>query len=234
MNAHSTIAVIDLDEVDLTAANQLLQAKNGTDQKAHMRVVNPRGTHALACGIDAPVDIEIDGHTGYFCAGMNKSARIAVNGNAGQGVAENMMSGEVRVKGDASQAAGATAHGGLLIIEGNAASRCGISLKGADIVVGGDIGHMSCFMAQSGRVVVLGDAGDALGDSLYEARIYVRGAVKSLGADCVEKDMRDEHRAELAELLERAGHGDVDVSEFRRYGSARTLYNFNIDNVGAY
>lgn len=234
MNAHGAIELIDLDTVDLTAANQVLQAKNGTEQSAHMRVVNPRGSHALACGLDAPVDVEIEGHTGYFCAGMNKTARVTVNGNAGQGVAENMMSGEVRIKGDASQAAGATAHGGLLIIEGNAASRCGISLKGADIVVGGDIGHMSCFMAQAGRVVVLGDAGDALGDSLYEARIYVRGTVKSLGADCVEKEMHDEHRAELAELLERAGYGDVDPAGFRRYGSARQLYNFNIDNTGAY
>ena len=234
MNVHSNIAVIDLDETDLTAANQALQARNGTDQTAHLQVVNPRGSHALACGVDAPVDIEIEGHTGYFCAGMNKTARITVNGNAGQGVAENMMSGEVRVKGDASQAAGASAHGGLLVIEGNAASRCGISLKGADIVVGGDIGHMSCFMAQAGRVVVLGDAGDALGDSLYEARIYVRGEVKSLGADCVEKEMRDEHLAELSDLLGRAGYGDVDPAGFRRYGSARTLYNFDIDNVGAY
>ena len=28
--------------------------------------------------------------------------------------------------------------------------------------------------------------------------------------------------------------GEVDPSEFRRYGSARELYHFHIDNVGAY
>jgi len=51
----------------------------------------------------------------------------------------------------------------------------------------------------------------------------------------VAKDMRDEHKAELFALLEQAGEaGKVDVSEFKRYGSARTLYNFNIDNAGAY
>ena len=38
-------------------------------------------------------------------------------------------------------------------------------------------------MAQAGRIVICGDAGDALGDSLYEAVIYVRGKVSSLGAD---------------------------------------------------
>ena len=105
------------------------------------------------------------------------------------------------VTGNASQAAGATARGGLVVVEGDASARCGISLKGGDIVVKGSIGHMSAFMAQTGRIVALGDAGDALGDSIYEARIYVRGAVKSLGADCVEKELRDEHVTELARAL---------------------------------
>ena len=107
-------------------------------------------------------------------------------------------------------------------------------MKGVDIVVGGSVGHMSAFMAQKGRLVVCGDAGDALGDSIYEARLYVRGAVACLGADCVEKEMREEHLAELRELLERAGLGDLDARGFRRYGSARRLYNFHIDNAGSY
>ena len=51
-------------------------------------------------------------------------------------------------------------------------------MKGIDIVVHGNIGHMSAFMAQSGNLVVLGDAGDALGDSIYEARLFVRGKVR--------------------------------------------------------
>ncbi|MBZ0122951.1 MAG: protein GlxC, partial [Roseovarius sp.] len=116
---------------------------------------------------------------------------------------------------------------------GNAASRCGISMKGIDIVVHGNIGHMSAFMAQTGNLVVLGDAGDSLGDSLYEARLFVRGKVKSLGADCIEKEMRPEHIEILRDLLERAG-ADARPEEFRRYGSARTLYNFHVDNVSAY
>jgi glutamate synthase domain-containing protein 3 len=221
---------IDLAAAGLREANAALQAA----KEGGFRIVNPRGAHALACGLDGPLLVEIAGHTGYYCAGMNKAATVVVKGNAGQGVAENMMSGEVRVEGDVSQSAGATAHGGLLVIEGNAAARCGISLKGADIVVKGDVGHMSMFMAQAGRLVVLGDAGDSLGDSLYEARIYVRGQVKSLGADCIEKPMRDEHRAELRELLARAGAADIAVERFRRYGSARELYHFKIENVSAY
>ena len=65
-------------------------------------------------------------------------------------------------------------------------------MKGIDIVVKGSVGHMSAFMAQAGNLVVLGDAGEALGDSIYEARLYVRGKPKSLGADCIEKAMREE------------------------------------------
>ena len=77
--------------------------------------------------------------------------------------------------------------GGLLVIKGNASSRCGISMKGIDIVVHGNIGHMSAFMAQSGNMVVLGNAGEALGDSLYEARLFVRGSVKSSARTALKK-----------------------------------------------
>jgi glutamate synthase domain-containing protein 3 len=226
----STAVTIDLGAASTRQINQLLAS---SDAPKAVRITNPQGAHALACGLDAELDVTIDGHVGYYCAGMNKLATITVEGNAGVGVAENMMSGLVRVTGDASQSAGATAHGGLLVIEGNAAARCGISMKGVDIVVGGNIGHMSAFMAQAGRLVVCGDAGEALGDSLYEARIYVRGSVASLGADCVAKPVRAEHLAELKQLLDAAGF-DADPTEFTRYGSARTLYNFHVDNASAY
>ena len=80
---------------------------------------------------------------------------------------------------------------------------------------------------------MLGDSGSDLGDSIYEAQIYVRGAVASLGADCVEKPMAEEHTASLAELLARAGL-DADATSFRRFGSARKLYHFSIDNMEDY
>ena len=197
-------------------------------------IENPSGAHNVAVGVNAPVQIGIDGHVGYYAAGMNQQAEITINGNAGTGVAENMMSGTVWVKGNASQSAGATAHGGLLVIEGDAAARCGISMKGVDIVVGGNVGHMSAFMAQAGRLVVRGDAGEALGDSIYETRIYLRGTPASLGADCVAKEMTDEHHAELAYLLKSAGFEDDDTRPYTRYGSARSLYHFHVDNASTY
>ena len=167
---------------------------------------------------------------------MNKLAAVTIHGNAGVGVAENMMSGSVHVRGDASQSAGATAHGGLLVIDGNAGARCGISMKGIDIVVKGSIGHMSAFMAQAGSLVVLRRCRrGARRLALRGEALRARGTVTSLGADCIEKEMRDEHRALLRHKLDAARlNGEVDVAEFRRYGSARNLYHFNVDNAGAY
>lgn len=226
----NAVESVDLSTVPVRELNRRLhRAAAGSS----WRVAAPMGKHNLAVGLDVDLDVDIDGHVGYYCAGMNQRAVVHVHGNAGVGLAENMMSGRVHVHGDASASAGATAHGGLLVIDGNAAARCGISMKGVDIVVGGDVGHMSAFMGQAGRLVVCGDAGDALGDSIYEARLYVQGAVRSLGADCVEKPLLEEHVAELAQLLADAGRSD-DPTAFRRYGSARRLYNFHVDHAAAY
>jgi glutamate synthase domain-containing protein 3 len=224
---------IDLSNSSVRELNQALHAQSSDLVEREWVVANPGGKHNLAVGLNQALSVDIEGHAGYYCAGMNQQASVTVHGNAGVGVAENMMSGVVRVKGSASQSAGATAHGGLLVIEGDAGARCGISMKGVDIVVGGSIGHMSCFMAQAGRLLVCGDAGDALGDSLYETRIYVKGNVKSLGSDCIEKEVRAEHLEEVRELLNRAGF-DEDPASFKRYGSARELYNFKVDNAAAY
>ncbi|MBF2713390.1 GXGXG domain-containing protein [Agrobacterium vitis] len=226
--------VFDLSQTPLREMNSALHAVTSVANDTNFEIINPRGHHAVAVGIDSPVTVEVKGSVGYYCAGMNDGGTVTVHGSAGPGVAENMMSGTVIIEGDASQYAGATGQGGLLVIKGNAASRCGISMKGIDIVVQGNIGHMSAFMGQSGHLVVLGDAGEALGDSLYEAKLFVRGTVKSLGADCVEKQMKPKHLEKLAELLAKAGIADVKPEEFKRYGSARKLYNFNIDNADAY
>jgi glutamate synthase domain-containing protein 3 len=227
--------VMDLAQVSVRDLNQALHDLGPDTNATNWQVLNPRGRHALAVGLDADITVEIDGHAGYYCAGMNKRATLIVHGNVGVGVAENMMSGFVHVRGDASQAAGATARGGMLVIDGNAAARCGISLKGGDIVVKGSVGHMSAFMAQAGTLVVLGDAGDSLGDSIYEAHLYIRGKVAGLGADCIEKPLADRHRTELYAKLQQAGlAGQVDVGAFRRYGSARQLYHFHVDHAAAY
>ena len=221
---------VDLAQASLRQLNQQLHAASA----GSFTVVNPQGAHAVACGISTDIHVTVEGSVGYYCAGMHQQGSVMIQGNAGTGLAENMMSGTVRVTGSATMSAGATAQGGVLIVEGNAGARCGISMKGVDIVVGGDIGHMSAFMAQSGNLLVLGDAAADLGDSIYEADIFVRGEVDSLGTDCVEKELRPEHQQTIERLLAVA---DLDqtasIDDFTRYGSARALYNFHIDDVDA-
>ena len=218
----------DLAETSVRELNQFLHAELPGSEVTRINVQNPNGQHSIGAGLDCPVEVEIHGHAGYFIAGMNKQARVTVNGNVGWSVGENMMSGEVRVKGHASESAGASAHGGLLVIDGDASSRCGISLKGGNVVVAGDVGHFSAFMAQAGTMVVCGNAGANLGDSIYEAVLYVGGTIDSLGADAREEPLEDSDVQTLRELL--AGSGiDSDAENFRRVASARSLYHWNAD-----
>jgi glutamate synthase domain-containing protein 3 len=218
----------DLTRASVRELNQFLHRDLPRSGVRHVEVLHPGGAHSIAVGIDHPVAIDVRGHAGYYLGGMNKLADIVVHGNAGWGVGENMMSGTIRVKGFASESAGASAHGGLLVIEGDASLRCGISMKGVDIVVGGSAGNYSAFMAQAGRLVICGDAGDGLGDSLYEAVLYVRGRIKSLGADAhIEEATEADHLA-LSELLEKAGL-PFDPTEFKRVASMRSLYHWNAD-----
>jgi glutamate synthase domain-containing protein 3 len=218
----------DLSARPVRALNQFLHGPAETLAGMHVLVSNPDGAHNIAVGLNAPVKVTIEGHAGYYAAGMNKFAEVIVEGSASTGVAENMMSGKVHVKGFASNSAGASAHGGLLVIDGDAGLRCGISLKGGDIVVGGSVGSFSGFMAQAGRMVICGDAGDALGDSLYEAVIYVRGAIKSLGADAQIEPLTGADIASINELLGAAGLR-YDPASFKRVASARALYHWNAD-----
>ena len=219
-------ARFDLAKQSVRDLNQFLHGDlKGVER---VRVDNPDGAHSIAVAVDAPVRIEVGGHAGYYAAGMNKQATVLIEGNAGPGVAENMMSGRVEVAGFASGGAGASAHGGLLVIRGDAGLRCGISLKGADIVVAGDVGSFSAFMAQAGRIVICGNAAEGLGDSLYEAVLYVRGTIQSLGADAEIQPMTAEDHASVKELLAAAGLKHAP-GEFKRVGSARKLYHWNAD-----
>ena len=57
---------------------------------------------------------------------------------------------------------------------------------------------------------------------------------KSLGADCIEKKMEKKHLNKISALLKKSEIKNIKPDSFKRYGSARKLYNFNIDNVSSY
>ena len=194
---------------------------------AGARVLEPRGRHNLAVGLTNRVAIDIEGNAGYFTGGLGKGPDVVVNGFVGWSAGENLMDGSVRVKGNASECAGASSHGGTIIIEGDASSRAGISLKGGTILVAGNVGHMGGFMAQAGLMLIGGDAGHALGDSLYEAVIYVAGKIASLGSDARIEELTEADVAAVKELAKVGGFDHIEPENVTRVTSAKQLYNFD-------
>ena len=225
---------LDFKKNSLRKINNFLQNLSYKNNKRDYVIKNPSGEHAVCAGLKEDISVNIKGHVGYYCGGMNQKANITIDGNAGTGVGENMMSGSIHVKGNVSQSAGATGHGGTIIVDGDASSRCGISMKGVNIIIKGSVGHMSAFMAQSGTLLICGNAGDALGDSIYETIIYLAGKPKSLGADCVEKKMTKTDLIKVKNLLKEGNIKKFKSKNFKKYGSARKLYNFKIDNLSEY
>jgi glutamate synthase domain-containing protein 3 len=200
----------------------------------HAVITEPLGRHNLAVGLTNRIGITIEGNAGYFIGGLGDGPDLTVDGFVGWAVGENLMSGTIRVRGSASQSAGASAHGGLIVIEGDASLRAGISLKGGTVAIAGDAGPMGAFMAQAGTILIGGDAGPGLGDSLYEAVIYVGGRVASLGADARVEELGDDDVLIVKELIDRAGFDHIEPGDVTRVASARSLYHFDTANSWAY
>jgi methylamine---glutamate N-methyltransferase subunit B len=215
---------LDVRALGVTDVNRCLRA---LPDGSEVTLVEPRGAHNLGVGLFNHIHITVDGNAGYYLAGLCDGPDVEVSGSVGWGLAENLMSGTVRVRGNASESAAASAHGGLVIVDGDASSRAGISLKGGSLAVAGDVGHMSAFMAQAGTILVGGDAGDSLGDSLYEAVIYVAGRIRSLGADARAEDLLESDIAMVRDLCAAAGFEHIDPENVTKVASAKQLYNFD-------
>ena len=57
---HAAVEVVDLETTSLRELNQRLHDLAAGAGPRHWRVVNPSGAHAVACGLDADVEVEID------------------------------------------------------------------------------------------------------------------------------------------------------------------------------
>jgi methylamine---glutamate N-methyltransferase subunit B len=204
------------------------------DDGAHADLSNPRGRHNIAVGLWHDAVVDIRGDVGYYVGALGERADITVRGSCGWGAGENLMSGSVRITGNASQSTGASAHGGTVVVHGSAGARTAASLKGGTVVIGGSIGHAGAFMAQAGTLLVCGDTGPGLGDSLYEAVIYVGGQIAGLGADAVVVPLADSDRDAIDALLGASGIAGPDPATFTRVESARTLYHFDHVQSHAY
>lgn len=69
---------VDLTDASVTKLNQALHAQAIELVESDWTVLNPKGEHNLAVGLDATLNVTIDGPTGYFAAGMNKTASVTI------------------------------------------------------------------------------------------------------------------------------------------------------------
>ena len=70
----------DLQKNGLRKLNSALHDQKENSNQTVWKITNPKGSHAIAVGIDAPIEVNIEGSTGYYCGGMNKQANINVKG----------------------------------------------------------------------------------------------------------------------------------------------------------
>jgi hypothetical protein len=224
-------STLDLARLSVREVNQLLHDADGGD----FLIENPRGLHAIAAGLDGDFNVSIDGPCRLLLrrheqAGLHHRQRqcrhrrgrehdVGPRAREGRRLAVGGRDGLRRPADRRRQRVGALRH----LAQGPRHRRQGlgrahVGLHGA----GGQPGRARRCRRGAGRLDLRGAA--------LRAR-----APKSLGSDCVAKDMGDAHKAALRQLLDAAGvGGEVDVAEFRRYGSARKLYNFHVDNLGSY
>ena len=78
---------VDLAKTPLRELNLDLHRQKDGANEASWEVLNPRGAHAVAVGVDAPINVEVKGSVGYYCGGMNKNATITVQSDDNTGFA---------------------------------------------------------------------------------------------------------------------------------------------------
>ena len=69
---------LDLSEIGLREVNKTLHAQAEDTNQTTWTIENARGSHAIACGLDAPIEVTVKGSTGYYCGGMNQLATINI------------------------------------------------------------------------------------------------------------------------------------------------------------
>jgi len=66
--------ILDLKKIGVRGVNSTLHDLP-QDSRQNFEIQNPQGQHSIACGLDAPLVVEIKGHVGFYCGGMNKFAK---------------------------------------------------------------------------------------------------------------------------------------------------------------
>jgi glutamate synthase domain-containing protein 3 len=67
---------IDLSVSSVRELNQALHDQVNHVEEREWVVTHANGAHNLAVGVNEAISVDIQGHAGYYCAGMNQKASI--------------------------------------------------------------------------------------------------------------------------------------------------------------
>ncbi len=218
---------IDLAELSVREANAQLRQLGEAGEA--VEILNPDARHHIGVGLTAPIDVNVQGSAGYFCAGLTDQARFQVSHNVGWGVGDNMYSGSVVVGGNAGAIPGVAIRGAEIVIKGNMGSRAGQVMKAGTLCCAGNANFMAGYMMYGGRIIILGDSGERVGEDMSSGEIYVAGNVQDLGSDAMLTDVDSKELQSVYEFLDRYGikapkgfSRIVNAGKKLRYGTPET------------
>ena len=218
---------IDLAELSVRDANAQLRTLGEAGEA--VEILNPDARHHIGVGLTAPINVNVQGSAGYFCAGLTDQARFHVSHNVGWGVGDNMYSGSVVVGGNAGAIPGVAIRGAEIVIKGNMGSRAGQVMKAGTLCCAGNANFMAGYMMYGGRIIILGDSGERVGEDMSSGEIFVAGNVQDLGSDAMLTDIDAKELQSVYEFLDRYGikapkgfSKIVNAGKKLRYGTPET------------
>lgn len=197
--------MVTLDVAALSFQEVNRRLKELAAQGDRILVLNPRGLHNFAVGLQSKVEIIVQGSLGVYVGGFMEGPEITVRGDTGWYTGDNMIAGRIVVEGNTGSNPAPSMIGGEIIIRGHTGSRAGYGLKGGNVVVYGNVGLETGKMMLGGRIVVLGNAGARIGESMYGGVIHVLGRVESVGGNVCVGSPEGPEAVQLAALLASLG-----------------------------
>jgi len=131
----------DLARSSVRAPNERLHRLTPQTTEVYWRVLNPNGAHAIAVGITEPVQIEIKGHVGYYCA-SGRGGLVVIEGDASARCGISMKGVDIVVGGSVGHMSAFMGQKGALVVCGDAGHDLGDSLYEAEIFVGGAVASL--------------------------------------------------------------------------------------------
>lgn len=188
--------------------------------KKHIVLNNVNGQRYIGCGLNANVDITVNGVPGNDLAAFMDGPLITVNGNGQDAIGNTMNAGKVMILGDAGDVLGYSMRGGKLYIRGNVGYRVGIHMKSYKdrfpvIIIGGKAEDFFGEYMAGGILILLGlntggnkssIVGNYVGTGMHGGVMYLRGRVnrcqlgKEVGVDKLNSEDMTDLRKYLGEF----------------------------------